>query len=222
MIIHLLFFKLLLICVTSEISAKNGLANDIKTHHPINIIIQSKSDLPLENGKMTCKTCHSHFVDSKLPGKKGLGAGEHLQKEYSALCQCCHPEKTVRAFSHISDLNKFNKNSKEPVTCNNCHSMHFSDKKLIVLHGANLCLSCHEKQKKLPHKAPIIIQGSKEIYLNGDHLTCQTCHRTHGRSLSKHFLADETNPIVDFCASCHGKSALELYKSYHSILLKKK
>ncbi len=221
MILFLSFLQLLLMGSTVKVHAED-LSTNIKTHHPINITIQNQTDLPLENGKMVCKTCHSHFVDSKLPGKKGVGAGEYLQKEYSLLCQACHPEKTVRAFSHISDLNKFKKNSKVPVTCNNCHFMHFSDKKLIVLHGANLCLSCHEQQKKLPHKTPIIIQGVKEIYLNGDHLTCQTCHRTHGRSVKKHFLAEETNPIVNFCAACHGNSALELYKSYHSILLKEK
>jgi len=201
--------------------AQTQLTNaQIMTHHPINITIKTKTDLPLLNGKMTCNTCHTHAVDQKLLNRRNIKDRGPLQKEYSKLCESCHKEKTVHAFSHINDINKFKKGSKEVVTCNNCHAMHFADKKLIVLQGANLCLSCHEKQKKLPHKTAIIVKGSTDVYLNGDHLTCQTCHRTHGRSHDKHFLADDPSHIMDFCAFCHGDSAPKLYKAYHSILLK--
>lgn len=116
--------------------------------------------------------------------------------------------------------------------CLMCHGQKDSDSPFVdekafssSIHGRNLCVSCHQDAKDLPHEeklAPVSCANchrlESQIYRESDHgravsagrTEAATCKDCHGHS---HTLLNSRNPaspvnrnnIHNTCAECHGK-----------------
>lgn len=117
--------------------------------------------------------------------------------------------------------------------CLMCHGQKDTDSPYVdgkafaaSIHGRNLCVSCHQDAKELPHPeklAPVACARchrlESQIYRESDHgravaagrAEAATCKDCHGHS---HTLLNSRNPaspvnrknIHDTCAACHGKA----------------
>ena len=117
--------------------------------------------LPLEDGKLACRTCHTAH---NLPGAEDLSSTFFLRvdNDQSQLCRICHAEKAdgpthgshpVGPMAVAMPGNLLAAGAKtgprgEELICQSCHAAHGSqaDKLLVLAASDNaLCISCHEK-----------------------------------------------------------------------------
>jgi len=117
--------------------------------------------LPLEDGKLACRTCHTAH---NLPGAEDLTSTFFLRvdNDQSQLCQICHAEKAdgpthgshpTGPMAVAMPGNLLAAGAKagpkgQELICQSCHAAHGSqaDKLLVLAASDNaLCVSCHEK-----------------------------------------------------------------------------
>ncbi|HSV15819.1 MAG TPA: cytochrome c3 family protein, partial [Tepidisphaeraceae bacterium] len=120
--------------------------------------------LPLEDGKITCRTCHTAHA---VPGTEDdLGGTFFLRVDnsQSQLCQLCHGDKsggpqhgshpvgpmTVGLPDKLKNAGAKSGPKGQELICQSCHGAHGSkaDKLLVMSTSeSQLCVSCHEKIK---------------------------------------------------------------------------
>jgi predicted CXXCH cytochrome family protein len=124
--------------------------------------MQIPTALPLEDGKIACRTCHTAH---NVPGAPNLSNTFFLrvQNDQSQLCRTCHTDKTATAMRSSHPLGRENFTPPAALTaagskvgpkgneliCQSCHEAHGSkaDKLLVLPAGDNtLCVSCHDAQ----------------------------------------------------------------------------
>jgi len=206
----ILFF---LFSVTISVSA-----DQVGSHHPIEIEIKKKIDLPVQYGKIVaCITCHGEHNYTKVSSKAGL-LGEigkdgklpkFLRKPYSQLCETCHEEKSDPQHNHMNLNASLN-------SCSQCHKMHSGAKKLVHTGGPELCTKCH-KAKTVDHAsvATVVESGrAAKVSLDGNKIVCNTCHDPHSTTAKDYYLRRDAS-VYSFCASCHGQKAMGLYEGFH-------
>ena len=122
--------------------------------------MQIPAKLPLEDGKIACRTCHTAH---NVPGSPDLSNTFFLrvQNDQSQLCRTCHTDKEATAMRGSHPLGKETFTAPAVLTsagakvgpqgheliCQSCHEAHGSkaDKLLVMPAGDNtLCISCHE------------------------------------------------------------------------------
>jgi predicted CXXCH cytochrome family protein len=119
--------------------------------------------LPLEDGKLACRTCHTAH---NVPGAEDLSSTFFLriENDQSQLCRACHDEKgtgpthgshpigamTVGFPNELIKAGAKSGPKGSEVICQSCHGAHGTKvNKLLVLPITDnqLCLSCHDKLK---------------------------------------------------------------------------
>jgi predicted CXXCH cytochrome family protein len=139
--------------VWQEQSHKNGIKP------PADMKIPAR--LPLEDGKIACRTCHTAH---NAPGGEDLSSTFFLRmdNDQSQLCKTCHPEKgagpshgshpvgpmTIAMPANLLAAGAKSGPKGQELICQSCHTPHGSksDKLLVVPVFDNvLCSSCHEK-----------------------------------------------------------------------------
>lgn len=121
--------------------------------------IKIPEDLPLENGKIACRTCHTAHA-TKKPEEETVATSIFLRTDNknSELCRKCHtdhadkndhPFKEVKKGDIKDELvhldGKLGENS--TVICQSCHTPHSpKEKKLLIyyLQDSRLCTICHD------------------------------------------------------------------------------
>jgi len=169
--------------------------------------------LPLEDGRVTCATCHDmHAARTRDHLLRGFAEGRY--KNRPDLCIDCHGETFVKKNPHI--------NQKERGLCVFCHQAEptqMDTEKTVRFRFGILrtCTFCHnvaernhpmnvDKDIKPPMSLPRDVDGS---------VTCATCHNPHGSTDTLHFLRREYivtletarnfNPHINDCLACHTK-----------------
>ena len=181
-----------------------------KEIHPVGIIpskhIRIPPDMPLQNGLLTCETCHQSSlqpgnpcksVEGKKENKKFLRGGELSRRDF---CFLCHTEETYKRLNpHLQVDEKGKINEK---TCLYCHATRPDIKILgldqVVFLVDNInesCMGCHPGfETKHPSGANHlrepkgkILEGIKtaidrigvELPLYNGKIVCATCHNPH-------------------------------------------
>ena len=218
--------KFLFLLIVIFLFANWGLA--FNTHHPINMPMPKDSKLPTKNGKFWCTTCHiGHSPNGKTAktaqDKKGNPAG--LRMPYNELCLTCHTAAGNNDKNHINvKINKMAKDAPDIAveTCASCHSMHFAKQGLTLYVESNLCMNCHTEKRKQMHKPmPMMaaLASTKKIRLENEQVACQTCHSPHNEQISKHYLREKKDDLLQFCSTCHGEGTITIFDNYHKKLL---
>jgi predicted CXXCH cytochrome family protein len=121
------------------------------------------ADMPLEDGKMTCRTCHSaHAPGRGVPDFTNI-VFVRMPKGGGELCAQCHPQKAeppekgthplgAMPFALPDKLKHEGARSggheQKNLTCQTCHMAHGprADHLLVLgTESSQLCLACHEK-----------------------------------------------------------------------------
>ncbi|GBE05602.1 MAG TPA: hypothetical protein ENH31_07770 [Nitrospirae bacterium] len=179
--------------------------------HPVNIVPSDEKkkvipkDLPLEDGKLTCLTCHD--ISMQCEGKDRLKV---LNKRFlrgapfakrTDLCFRCHDE---RKYKMLDPHNQLTKNGDIVVEkCLYCHvekpdekHARFKDVKLVG-NLEVLCQRCHGERdhpanadhlrKPSAMTLKVMKQGEKQfnivLPLDNGKITCVTCHNPHEKGV---------------------------------------
>ena len=162
-------------------------------------------ELPLANGKVTCRTCHSAHTLA--------GSGEshqdamllRVEDRPSELCVGCHgvegPGDPGPGRHPLGDRAERRSADDGPIECLDCHSSHSPEPKLLAADlGAGTCVECHQATVgrsgtsgehirgvvKLEPAARAALADRGGLLAPGDAITCLTCHQVHqaGRARS--------------------------------------
>ncbi len=174
-------------------------------HHPTDIVVKKKFDLPLKNGKfLTCETCHTQHL-------KKNSDNPCLRKDSRSLCKTCHQDKFSKSNNHPIG-------GHTNIRCSSCHKMHFGNKDLLIKKKqSDLCSNCH-KDKKVKHSNISTIVGAfnlSKINLDNNNINCLTCHSMHNSFVPKSILVNKPD-VLKFCANCHEKNPNKLFCDFHN------
>lgn len=166
-------------------------------------------EFPLQNGEVTCSTCHDIFIQcrDKPPEKILLKEQKFLRgapyEETTTLCFKCHDVNQYRKYNPHKQLNA--QKQIEEKKCLYCHS-NIPDEKQTTYEDAKLlgnmeiiCVRCHAKESKQPFHAKHLRKPSLEVLkairqlrdhqhiilpLSQDgRVTCATCHNPHEKGV---------------------------------------
>ena len=214
--------------------ATEGALADI---HPVNVVpdkVEVKEDVfPLQEGKVTCITCHDHRCQAReiTPDGVALNPGFLRGGPYdnrSSICYECHP-KTSRFDVHdqINDEGEL-----VTKTCDYCHLNNPSEQGIdgwnrvleFTTKMTFLCTRCHQDSAHPASYLHIVqppeqilksihiyeIENSYATPLDADgKITCASCHNPHERGVIKRkaasYGADEANRkrMPFICPACH-------------------
>lgn len=201
-------------------------------HHPVNKIFKGKTDLPLsENKFVACISCHDahHGAGSNVEMK----TAPFLRKQPNGLCLSCHADH--KDLGNLSD-NKKNHPQNNKTGCMECHQNHGGVENNLKMPEASLCMSCHKPQKIEHPTLTNFLQTERAegIQFFKNNITCQSCHSPH---LGEHLKQTQFSPemslslkkallkpydkTLNFCATCHGNKAVELFSKFHAHMGKK-
>lgn len=135
-------------------SHRGGVTPPEGMHVPLN--------LPLVNGKLACRTCHSAHAQSPAQDNISNAVFLRVDNVASELCKSCHADKArgPRAGTHPSggmpwavpqaliDAGAKPGPNEREITCQVCHAPHGAKRDHLLLTGAQsnrLCLDCHDR-----------------------------------------------------------------------------
>lgn len=169
-----------------------------------------------KNTMVTCATCHNvHGKDKNFL---------RVEATSGALCIVCHDnKKMIENTAHGQE--KLKKG------CMDCHKIHNSESKRLLVQQANDgCMDCHKPggsaEKKLigEHSHPVNVKTQGKVderfkIIDGN-FTCSSCHDPHMPSkkgkIEKDFIRGGFDHPDDFCSACHeGKN--EVKGSAHDV-----
>jgi predicted CXXCH cytochrome family protein len=181
--------------------------------HPVGQLPSMKvpSHLPLDNGRVSCNTCHDmHLPTTKNFLLRGFADGRYTMR--TDLCIDCHGASFVKKNPHV--------NQKERGLCVFCHQTEptkMDNVKTVrfrygILKTCNFCHNVAEKNHPVNVDKDINPPGYLPRDLDGS-VTCATCHNPHGTTDTLHFLRREYivsleasrnyNPHINDCLACH-------------------
>ncbi len=182
--------------------------------HPVDIVPSDEKkgvipdDLPLQDGKLTCTTCHDIYLQCqknqryKVLNRRFLRGAPYISR--TTLCFRCHDEKQ---YSMLDPHNQLTEKGAIIIDkCLYCHvekpdEKHATFKEVKLIGNLEvLCFRCHFKQSQFhPINANHLVTPSQTILsnikdtekkfgiimpLNYDgKITCPTCHNPHERGV---------------------------------------
>lgn len=202
-------------------------------------------DLPLADGAIACRTCHSAH------GRAGASTLAEIvflriQDSPAELCMSCHsdyregvaegmhplgamPAGVPAELVHLSGAQ-----AREQVTCLACHTGHGAehDRLLVLDPDTNdLCLACHqsltpqlfgEETRSKHGRLPTLDEQQQKVAAQfnsrlgpDQQLLCATCHKSHHAVMPDYLLAFDPS-AQDTCAACHATCA-EVVGSAHDL-----
>ncbi len=201
-------------------------------------------NLPLDNGGITCQTCHTGKPGETITNTHSM----RVPNDQSQLCMLCHADYAGGLGKGSHPLGGTTTSSKEAaqpsghssqdrtrVTCQSCHTPHGPRKDNLLAQGTDsnqLCTSCHPHQspghwqEDIPQDHPQNPKFSSKAQRQAitdlgtrlgsdDSLICLSCHKLHSAQPGRYLLAKPLND-GDFCLSCHpGQNVLA--KSSHNL-----
>ncbi len=173
------------------------------------------SSHPFSAGMVTCTSCHS--LHDSLP--KHSFATHSLEKPgQKTTCLACHEDKKPLIGKNVhlgAESQSPHKWPPNEAMCLDCHNPH---KKAVPVR--DLCAGCHG-QMAGSHTATIPLENTpqgKGIQLEKGKVSCMTCHEPHGSppptAQGRQFFREKAK-LMEFCATCHGEDAPELYQTFH-------
>lgn len=211
--------------------------------HPVNVPVPTDMqqrmprEWPLQNGTLTCSTCHDVMLQMYGNVAARIANPDFLrirsQKQQRDVCFFCHDPNALKKHNPHTQVNA--DGSVDQQTCVVCH-LSYPDPETVrnpaEAHLASesplLCTGCHAaQQQNHPARIDHLVKPSAEIALalakasgtfpliNG-RVHCATCHNPHDKALLKnqqsakapYFLRAETP--AHLCTACHaGMDATE-------------
>ena len=170
-------------------------------------ILSSFNNHPSQAGEtsISCDHCHDpHHGGGKIVAQR---QPPFLRFSPQMLCSTCHPTHANLGLNH---------REKGAVQCSTCHQAHGGQEKLLKQDGVTLCASCHLGRQVRHRPVGDLSETSRGrgIVNRDGELTCITCHSAHLRETSEKLLKP-TAPLLEFCASCHGAQAKQVYGRIH-------
>lgn len=173
--------------------------------------IRIPADLPLQDGQLTCETCHDSLLQmgSGQPGDAAATNPDFLRRitvSRSAFCFLCHIEETYKRLNPHKQLNEQGKIV--ATTCLLCHAslpdVNFigPEKVSFIVQDPNeYCIGCHPGfTGNHPASANHLVEPSKKIMaairtsvqrigvelpLFQGRIICATCHNPHQEGVIK-------------------------------------
>lgn len=181
-----------------------------RTHHPLRPVggeVTVPEDWPLEDGGLSCLTCHLPSHDEYVGQYMFLRSP--YQSDPGGYCSNCHRRESWSGRNPHADANRGE-------GCNFCHdgspqpgvdTVHTIR---LFAEPSALCLRCHES---VPHPAgfthtmkidpEMVLHVSKSVVLfEGDAVVCSTCHNPHVLESEGHKLRDCAREVLA-CPGCH-------------------
>ncbi|MDH5749080.1 MAG: DmsE family decaheme c-type cytochrome [Rhodospirillales bacterium] len=170
--------------------------HDKKDDPKIFTIGKTKHGTRADGRTPTCTTCHGESdAHVKKPRRAGVdrkfGKGAQTPaKVRSETCLGCHAGAERMFWSS-------GKHESQDVSCDSCHQVHNNghDKVREKKTQADVCTSCHKKQRIQMHKP------SRHPIVEGK-VTCSDCHNPHGSAGATNLARDTVN---DTCYKCHAE-----------------
>src|SRR5581483_12072543 len=117
------------------------------------------SELPLDDGRVSCRTCHTAHVAGFNESLKDA-VFLRIHNENDQLCKACHQDKSQGPALGSHTLAQMNRPFPQPllaagahagprndqVLCQSCHTAHGGKEKQLLLMSTNasqLCITCH-------------------------------------------------------------------------------
>jgi predicted CXXCH cytochrome family protein len=183
--------------------------------HPVGVIpsqhIRIPENLPLQDGKLSCETCHDSLLQMGTRRSEDAGPANPNflrsgQGPRNAFCFLCHIEETYKRLNPHNQLNEQGKIVEK--TCLFCHASipdvsFIGPEKVsfIVLDPNEYCIGCHPGfTSKHPAGVDHLIEPSKKIMvaiqtsvqrigvelpLFKGKIFCATCHNPHQEGVIK-------------------------------------
>jgi predicted CXXCH cytochrome family protein len=183
--------------------------------HPVGVIpsqhIRIPENLPLQDGKLSCETCHDSLLQMGTRSPEGAGPANpnflrSVKGPRDAFCFLCHIEETYKRLNPHNQLNEQGKIVE--ATCLFCHSsipdVSFigPEKVSFIVQDPNeYCIGCHPGfTRKHPAGVDHLIEPSKKIMeaiqtsvqrigvelpLFKGKIFCATCHNPHQEGVIK-------------------------------------
>ncbi|MBU0962138.1 MAG: hypothetical protein KKH60_11430, partial [Proteobacteria bacterium] len=183
--------------------------------HPVGIKpsqhVRIPSNMPLENGLLTCATCHNSFMQVGCTTNENKTAVNLLflrgkQRSRTSFCFLCHFEETYKLLNPHEQVNEQGQIKEE--TCLFCHST-LPDIKIlgpekvsfVVQNPDAYCIGCHHgftrkhpagidhltrpSEKILATLGTSIQRIGVELPLYKGQIVCATCHNPHETGVIK-------------------------------------
>ncbi|MDY0349936.1 MAG: cytochrome c3 family protein [Desulfobulbaceae bacterium] len=183
--------------------------------HPVGIMpsqhISIPEDLPLQEEKLTCETCHDSLLQMGSRGRAGPASANpyFLRRKTvsrSAFCFLCHVEETYKRLNPHNQLNE--QGEIVEATCLFCHAAipdvgFFGPEKVsfIVQNPDEYCIGCHPgftfnhpagvshllepSEKILAAIRTSVERIGVELPLFNGRIVCATCHNPHQEGVIK-------------------------------------
>ncbi len=197
--------------------------------HPINVIptMAVPSHLPLENGRLTCATCHDSRADAHAAARTLRAPLLRDSSVEGSFCTQCHnPSQSTRASQHGATLGrahmawpglKSDDNSRlaegfdsQSQACLSCHDGLMSQDIALSGHRRDDGLSEHPigvtfSSRRLDRTGPAIVLRSRgtldqRIRLFDDQVGCTSCHSPFSTEPKLLVMSNNRSRL---CLSCH-------------------
>jgi predicted CXXCH cytochrome family protein len=188
----------------------HGTGEIVGDAHPLRKVpaaITPPGNWPLQQGALTCLTCHFAGHQEHAGGWKFLRGGAYADR--NDFCQNCHKPESLKGRNPHLDINAGN-------GCEFCHvgrpvpGRDTIETVTFIADPNILCLRCHstpshpanfehtivvspERAASIPRELPVYRKGK---------IVCATCHNPHIAEVEDHKLRDGGGGL-QICAACH-------------------
>lgn len=189
--------------------------------HPVNILPDTAlpADMPLEEGRMACLTCHFAHPETS---EKSVRNGNLLRKrgQGAHFCAHCHGLRSAdhRVFepAHRASIrNRYHSGTLDPYSlqCMECHDSHITRVSRTTGGGRwqpfdisrqnhPVGISYLQTAARFPRAFAPAAALPRQLRLYDDQIGCGTCHSAYSKA---RFMLTVDNSRSRLCLSCHAK-----------------
>jgi predicted CXXCH cytochrome family protein len=185
--------------------------------------MQVSDKLPLVDGQIVCRTCHSAHTRGGSGNVLSEAVFLRVSGEPADLCGSCHADFDGGAPAGMHPLGTPTSAATDvpPVSCISCHAGHGSPYESLLTAGVqdnSLCVNCHtqlapelfdEAHRSAHGRLPVMATEQRYVAAEWNtpigqegQLLCVTCHEAHEADSSQYLLAFNPGDKT-LCVSCH-------------------